>query len=177
MLYRYRHSHNVLVFDDADSVFQDDIGLNILKCVADTTERRIVSWLSEGSLIDEETAERIPRSFEFNGSVLFLTNLDFEALIARGHKIAPHLEALVSRAHYLDLSLKTRRDYLIRMRQVLNQGMLSDLSFEERSDVITFLEQNYERMRELSLRAAIKLGALRKSTDRWLKIAEVTMLK
>jgi len=177
LLYRYRHSNNIVVFDDADSVFHDDVGLNILKCVADTTERRVVSWLSEGSLIDEDTAERIPRSFEFKGSVLFLTNLDFETLIGRGHKIAPHLEALMSRSHYLDLSMKTRRDYLVRMRQVLNQGMLSDLSFEERSGVITFLERNYETMRELSLRAAIKLGNLRKCSSDWEKIASITMLK
>ena len=177
MLYRYRHPNNIVVFDDADSVFHDDVGLNILKCVADTTERRVVSWLSEGSLIDEDTAERIPRSFEFKGSVLFLTNLDFETLIGRGHKIAPHLEALMSRSHYLDLSMKTRRDYLIRMRQVLKQGMLSDLSFEERSEVITFIERNYETMRELSLRAAIKLGNIRKSSKDWEKIASITMLK
>lgn len=177
LLYRYRHEGNVIVFDDADSVFQDDIGLNLLKAVSDTTERRVVSWLSEGTLIDEETAERIPRSFEFNGSVMFLTNLDFEALIARGHKLAPHFEALISRSHYLDLSMKTRRDYLIRLRHVMKKGLLSDLTFEQRADVITFLEKNYERMRELSLRAAIKLGNLRKSTDKWEKIASITMLK
>lgn len=177
LLYRYRNHGNIIVFDDADSVFQDDIGLNILKCVVDTTDRRIVSWLSEGSLIDEETAERIPRSFEFNGSVLFLTNLDFEVMVNKGHKLSPHLQALMSRSHYLDLSMKTRLDYMVRMRQVLKQGMLSELTFEERSDVIVFLEKNYERMRELSLRAAIKLGSLRKSSDKWEKIASVTMLK
>lgn len=177
LLYRYRHQNNIIVFDDADSVFQDDIGINLLKAVSDTTERRIVSYLSEGTLIDEETAERVPRSFEFEGSVIFLTNIDFEALVEKNHKLSPHLQALMSRSHYLDLSMRSRRDYLARIRQVIRQGMLSDMAPEARADVISFIETNYEKMRELSLRACIKLASLRKSTDKWEKIASITMLK
>ena len=177
LLYRYRHQNNIIVFDDADSVFQDDIGINLLKAVSDTTERRIVSYLSEGTLIDDETAERVPRSFEFEGSVIFLTNIDFESLVEKNHKLSPHLQALMSRSHYLDLSMRSRRDYLARIRQVIRQGMLSDMSSEALADVVSFIEKNYEKMRELSLRACIKLASLRKSTDKWEKIASITMLK
>ena len=177
LLYQYRNAGQVIVFDDADSVFTDDVSLNLLKAVADTTERRVVSWLSEGVLVDEETAVRIPRSFEFNGSIVFLTNLDFETLVKRGHKLAPHLEAMMSRSFYLDLSMKTRRDYLVRIKAVVEAGMLSDLSPKHRNDVMSFINKNYEKMRELSLRSALKLGALRKSGDKWEKIATITMLK
>jgi len=177
LLYQYRHAGNIVVFDDADSVFQDDIGLNILKCVADTTERRTVSWLSEGKLIDEETATVIPRTFDFEGGIIFLSNLNFEHLIEKGSRIAPHLEAMMSRAYYLDLSMRSRRDTLIRIRQVIRAGMLSDLPADHRDDVISFIEKNYERMRELSLRSAIKLAGLRKTSSKWENIASVTMLK
>ena len=108
LLYQYRHAGNIIVFDDADSVFQDDIGLNILKCVADTTDRRTVSWLSEGKLVDETTAEIIPRSFDFEGGIIFLSNLNFEYMIDKGSRIAPHLEAMMSRA-FLDLAMAATR--------------------------------------------------------------------
>jgi hypothetical protein len=174
LLYQYREQGQVVVFDDADSIFFDDVSLNLLKAVCDTTERRRVSWLSEGKLVDEETADLIPRSFDFNGSIIFISNYDFDAMIDRGHKLAPHLQALVSRAHYVDLAMKSRRDYLVRIRQVIRQGLLNDLSFEARSDVITFIEQNHEKLRELSLRMALKIGALRKQGGNWLRVATVT---
>ena len=177
LLYQYRHAGNIIVFDDADSVFQDDIGLNILKCVADTTDRRTVSWLSEGKLVDETTAEIIPRSFDFEGGIIFLSNLNFEYMIDKGSRIAPHLEAMMSRAFYLDLSMRSKRDSLIRIRQVIKAGMLSDLPPASRDDVVGFIEANFERMRELSLRSAVKLAALRKTSAQWEKIAKITMLR
>ena len=174
LLYQYRNEGQVIVFDDADSIFFDDISLNLLKAVCDTTERRRVSWLSEGKLFDDDTATLLPRNFDFNGAIIFISNYDFDAMIERGHKLAPHLEALVSRSHYIDLQMKTRRDYLVRIRQVIRQGLLGDLSMAERSDVILFIEQNAEKLRELSLRMAIKLGALRKQSKDWQKMAKIT---
>ena len=174
LLYQYRNEGQVIVFDDADSIFFDDISLNLLKAVCDTTERRRVSWLSEGKLFDDDTATLLPRNFDFNGAIIFISNYDFDAMIERGHKLAPHLEALVSRSHYIDLAMKTRRDYLVRIRQVIRQGLLGDLSLAERSDVILFIEQNAEKLRELSLRMAIKLGALRKQSKDWQKMAKIT---
>ena len=174
LLYQYREHGQVIVFDDADSIFFDDVSLNLLKAVCDTTERRRVSWLSEGKLLDEETAELLPRSFDFNGTVIFISNYDFDAMIDKGHKLAPHLQAMVSRAHYIDLALKTRRDYLIRIRQVVKQGLLSELTEEQRIDVLDFIEKNHSILRELSLRMALKLGALRKNGGDWEKIARVT---
>lgn len=177
LLYQFRHPNNVIVFDDSDSIFFDDVSLNLLKAVCDTTERRRVSWLSEGKLIDDDSAELIPRSFDFEGTVIFISNYDFDAMIDKGHKLAPHLQALVSRAHYIDLSLKSRRDYLIRIRQVIKQGLLSDLGADARNEVIAYIEENHEKLRELSLRMALKLGSLRKQGGDWKRIAKVTCCK
>jgi hypothetical protein len=177
LLYQFRHDNNVIVFDDADAIFFDDVSLNLLKAVCDTTERRRVSWLSEGKLVDEDSAELIPRSFDFNGSIIFITNYDFDVMIDKGHKLAPHLQALVSRAHYIDLAMKNRRDYLVRIRQVVRQGLLADLSTSQREDVIAFIEGNHESLRELSLRMAIKLGHLRKQGGDWQRIARITCCK
>jgi hypothetical protein len=133
--------------------------------------------LSEGKLVDDDSAELIPRSFDFEGSIVFITNYDFDAMIDKGHKLAPHLQALVSRAHYIDLAMKSRRDYLVRIRQVIKQGLLGDLAPEARADVITFIERNHDSLRELSLRMAIKLGHLRKQGGDWERVARITCCK
>lgn len=173
-LYAYREKGKVIVFDDADTIFFDDTSLNLLKTVCDTTDVRRVSWLSEGSLVDETSAERIPKQFDFNGTIIFISNHDFDAMIDRGHKLAPHLQAMISRSHYIDLSMKTKRDYLVRIEQVVNQGLLSDLSDEEKSDVMNYVHNNSDNLRELSLRMVLKIGGIRKTSQNWERVANVT---
>lgn len=180
LLYQHRHPGNVIVFDDADTVFFDDTSLNLLKAACDTTERRRLSYLAEANLVDEDSAERIPRTFDFDGTVIFITNIDFDAYIDRGHKLAPHLAALVSRSHYIDLDMKTRRDYLVRIRQVIGKGMLASrgLNFQQQKELVDFLEENLDSFRELSLRMAIKLADLSKSyPTTWKKMARVTCFR
>lgn len=179
-LYQYREAGQVIVFDDADSIFFDDVALNLLKAVCDTNEKRRVSWLTEGVMIDEESGEKLPRGFEFNGTIVFITNLDFDSMIAKGHKLAPHLQALMSRSHYIDLAMKTKRDYIVRIKQVVEAGLLkkSGLSDAQANEVVDFIEKNSDRMRELSLRMALKLGAIRKiNADRWASVAKITCCK
>jgi len=177
LLYQYREAGQVIVFDDADAIFFDDVSLNLLKAVCDTTERRRVSWLSEGSLVDDESGTRVPRTFDFDGTIIFISNYDFDAMIDRGHKLSPHLQALVSRAHYIDLAMKSRRDYLVRIGQVIEQGLLDFLAVDERADVVRFINDHNEKLRELSLRMALKLGALRKQGGDWQRLARVTCCK
>lgn len=180
MLYAHRAAGQVLVFDDADEVFLDDTAINLLKAACDSSDRRVISYITEGSLIDEESAERLPKSFVFEGTVIFITNYDFDAMIERGSKLAPHLQALVSRAHYIDLAMKTKRDYMIRIRQVIRMGLLKNIGLDEAAqlDVIDFIEDNQDRLRELSLRMALKIGAIRRrNSPNWLKFARVTCCK
>lgn len=179
LLYQFRDEGKVLVFDDADSIFFDETSLNMLKAVCDTNEKRTVSYLADYKMVDEETAELIPNNFEFNGTIIFITNYDFDAMIDRGHKLAPHLQAMVSRAHYIDLAMRNKRDYLVRIRQVIKQGLLKSkgLSFEQEKEVLTFINSNSERLRELSLRIALKIASILKTSKNWQKIATVTCCK
>ena len=178
LLWQYRRKGQVIVFDDADSVFFDDVSLNLLKAVCDTTERRRVSWLSEASLVDTDSAEVIDKSFDFDGAIVFITNKDFDEEIDRGTKLAPHLQAMLSRAHYVDLTMKTKQDYLVRIRQVVKQGLLSNLNWHAASEVMRFVEDNHEKLRELSLRMVIKVANLRKSQPaNWQRIAKQTCIK
>lgn len=177
LLHRYKNPGKVIVFDDADTVFLDEVSLGLLKAVADTTERRRVSWLSEGTLMDEETADIIPGQFDFNGSIIFITNIDFDAAIERGSRLGPHLQAMMSRSHYVDLSMKTKQDYLVRIRQVVKQGLLAHLNWHEASEVMRFVEKHSDKLRELSLRMVIKVANIRRDSDDWEKVARVTCLR
>jgi len=181
LLYNSRYINSILVFDDSDSIFHDDVSMNLLKSACDSTDTRKLHWLS--SSIDkmfDEGGESVPENFEFEGSVIFITNYDFDTLIDSGNKLAPHFAALVSRSHYLDLSMKTKLDYLVRIRQVVRGGMLASRGFNKADEVIImqFIEDNMEQLRELSLRMVVKISTLFKMHKTgWQKLARQTCLR
>jgi hypothetical protein len=160
LLWETRDQDCVLMFDDADSVFNDEVGLNLLKGALDTTKRRTISWRSE-KVFEDELGEEIPNSFDYNGSVVFVTNKDFDKEIKSSSKIGPHLEALISRSYYLDLNLGFPRELMVRVKSVVEKtDMLGDLSEEGKKAVVEYMEKHMEKMRELSLRMALKLAKL-----------------
>lgn len=157
----------VLVIDDCDSVFFDAVALNLLKAACDSTKRRVIRWGTEYSFKGEE----VPNEFEFEGSVIFITNLDFDSLIASNNKLSPHVEALMSRAHYLSLAIHSRRDYIVRIKSVVTKMY----GKTEATELVAFVEENADNLRELSIRTLVKLSQLRESTSDWKRIAKVTM--
>ena len=168
MLYKHREEGQLIKLDDIDSIFGDEKSLNFIKTACDTTQTRIISNNTEAIFIDDDSQEAIPRSFEFNGTMMFCTNLDFDALIDKGNKLSPHLEALITRSHYIDLCMRTKRDYLIRVFMVVDEGLFNNvqggpLTDEEANDVLDFIDANFKILRECSLRMALKLGSLRKA--------------
>lgn len=180
LLYENRFKKCIVVFDDADSIFSDDVCLNLLKAACDMTETRRLHWLTETKMEDED-GERLPRNFEFEGSIIFITNYDFDDLIAKGNKLAPHFEALISRSHYLDLAMKTKKDYVVRIKQVVfGKGMLRREGFSatDEKEIVSFVESNTDKLRELSLRMVVKLaGLLRMNRSNWKDLAAVTCMR
>jgi len=175
-LYKYSDTNCVVVFDDCDSILLDDVSLNLLKGALDSGKKRKISWLSESSTLRREG---IPDSFEFKGSVIFITNLKFDGM--KSQKLRDHLDALQSRCHYLDLTLDTMRDKILRIKQIAKDGVLfADYDFEEcvQDDIIDFMNTNQTRLREMSLRMALKIADLRKSfPGNWKRMAETTCMK
>ena len=175
-LYKYSDKNCVLVFDDCDSILLDDVSLNLLKGALDTGKKRKISWLSESSTLRREG---IPDQFNFNGTVIFITNLKFDKM--KSQKLRDHLDALQSRCHYLDLTLDTMRDKLLRIRQIANDGQLFEeyeFDTETQDEIIDFMCHNANRFREMSLRMAIKIADLRKSFPlKWKEMATVTCMK
>ena len=175
VLYNNADKNSVLVLDDCDTVLYDETSLNLLKAALDSCKKRKLSWNTDSALLRREG---IPDTFEFQGSVIFITNLKFDNV--RG-KIKDHLAAIMSRCHYLDLTMDTTREKVLRCKQIVADGMLNEYQFtaEEENDVMDFMIANKEKMREISLRMVTKLADLKKSfgTDKWKRTAEVTCMR
>ena len=177
-LYKYSDTKNVLIFDDCDSVFTDDLSLNILKAALDSGKTRRICWNSDSRLLREEG---IPNTFNFNGSAIFITNLKFGNL--KSKKLQDHLEALQSRCHFLDLTIDGDRDKMLRIKQVhrdADGGLFKDYDFDEEQSqiVIDFMWDNHTKLREVSLRMCLKIADLVKiSPGNWKNLARTTCMK
>lgn len=175
-LYHNRSSNQVLVFDDCDGILFEEECLNLLKAALNSGDKRRICWNKESRVLVNED---IPESFDFEGSILFLSNVDFDRSIAKGSRIAAHLAAIMSRCHYLDLEISSTRDKLLRIKQTVRDGMLAayDFSPEQEAAVVAFVMDNAEYLRELSLRMVKKIADFVKADPAgWYEMAEATCL-
>jgi len=175
VLFNNANSKSVLVLDDCDTVLYDETSLNLLKAALDSCKKRTLNWNTDSALLRREG---IPDMFEFQGSVIFITNLKFDNV--RG-KIKDHLAAIMSRCHYLDLTMDTMREKILRCQQIVADGMLNEYQFtaKEEAEILNFMLDNKDRMREISLRMVTKLADLKKSfgDEKWKRTAEVTCMR
>ena len=174
-LYEYADKGNVVVFDDCDSVLLDDLSLNILKAALDSSTKRMIHWNTDSSKLRNEG---VPGSFEFKAGAIFITNIKFDHV--KSKKLQDHLAALESRCHYIDLQMDTEREKVLRIKQIVKDGMLDSYEFKngEQDEVIDFIDDQKKKLRELSLRTVLKIADLRKSfPTNWKEMAEVTVMK
>jgi hypothetical protein len=174
-LYHFSDAKSILVFDDCDSILLDDVALNILKAALDSSKKRTISWNTDSRIL---RSEGIPDKFEFKGGAIFITNLKFENV--RSKKLQEHLAALESRCHYIDLRMDTDREKVLRIKQIVKDGMLDSYELDPiaRDEVVDFIVENRSVMRELSLRTVLKVADLRKAfASNWENMARVTVMK
>ena len=174
-LYEFSAEKNVVVFDDCDSILMEDLSLNILKGALDSSKRRFISWNTDSRIL---RSEGIPDRFEFKGAAIFITNIKFEHV--RSKKLRDHLDALESRCHYIDLQMDTTREKILRIRQIVQDGMLADYNFEpiQRDEVVDFIVTNQAQLRELSLRMVLKIADLRRAfPSTWTAMARTTCMR
>ena len=174
-LFKYADKDNVIVFDDCDSVLQDELSLNILKAALDSKKTRRIHWNTDSFKLRNEG---VPDSFEFKGSAIFITNIKFDNV--KSKKMRDHLEALESRCHYVDLTIDTEREKMLRIQQIVGDGMLTEYKFAEEvhEEIIDFIDINKKRLRELSLRTVLKVADLAKAfPTKWEAMAENTVMK
>ena len=174
-LYEFSDANHVLVFDDCDSILMEDLSLNILKGALDSSKKRFIAWNTDSRLL---RSEGIPDRFEFKGAAIFITNIKFEHV--KSKRLRDHLDALESRCHYIDLQMDTDREKILRIKQIVGDGMLDPYEFEacEKDDVVNFIVENAGKLRELSLRMVLKVADLKKAfPGNWQSMARTTCMR
>jgi hypothetical protein len=174
-LYEYSDANHVLVFDDCDSILMEDLSLNILKGALDSSKKRYIAWNTDSRLL---RSEGIPDRFEFKGAAIFITNIKFEHV--KSKRLRDHLDALESRCHYIDLQMDTDREKILRIKQIVADGMLDAYEFEpaQKDDVVNFIVDNATKLRELSLRMVLKVADLKKAFPaNWESMARTTCMR
>jgi len=175
-LYKFSDAKNVLVFDDCD-IWEDQDAINVLKGALDSGKTRRISWNKDSRILREEG---IPNSFNFNGSIIFITNKTFDN--KKASKMQPHLDALQSRCHFLDLTVDTERDKMLRIKQVhrdADGGLFADYDFTQvqTDEIMSFIWDNHTKLREVSLRMCLKVADLVKISANWRELAKATCMK
>ena len=174
-LYEFRNPGDLILLDDTGSIFKDETSVDLIKHATDTGKKRTLNWAKQSRMLEELG---IPNQFEYKGGLIFITNNNLNAY---SKKMQPHIEALKSRAHCINVMM-TQREILLRIRQVIDGGMFDDSAFtpspEQIEEIMEFLNENKDNLNDLSLRTARKLAELMMLYgDDWKDSAYETMLQ
>jgi hypothetical protein len=153
-MYKGRDKDYVLVIDDADGIFGDDNGVSILKGGLDSKPKRHISWLSNSGAL-----KGIPEMFEYEGRMIFITNLSFD--MYKSGKLAAHMKAFKDRSVYLDLSLHTKRDIMAWCANLILKNHIlvqHSLNHEQEKMIVEWMREHRDQFISLSLRTAEQLA-------------------
>lgn len=164
-LYRtlYENRNRIVLFDDCDSILRDPVALNILKGALDSYDRRIISWNAESSFGGDDD---LPRSFEFKGGIIFISNLPL-------YKVD---QAIRSRSLCVDLSMNSVQK-IERMGAIIKSDeFLPDYGMDTKKAALAFIDKFKDRAGELSLRTLISVTKVAgRGNKDWEKLAEYVM--
>ena len=156
-LYRtlFENNKGIVVFDDCDAVLKDPISLNLLKSALDSYGKRIISWNAE--MRDED----LPRSFNFEGRVIFISNLD-EGKID---------QAIRSRSMMIDLAM-TADQKIERMETIAQaEEFMPEYDKSIVADAIALIRELKDECKEISLRTLISVSKIRAANTEWKDLA------
>lgn len=164
-LYRtlYENKDSVIVFDDCDSILKDPVALNLLKSALDSYGKRVISWNAETGFGRDDD---LPRSFEFKGRVIFISNMNQEGID----------QAIRSRSMMIDLSM-TEDQKIERMETITSSDeFLPDFSMEYKKDALELIRSLKNDAKEISLRTLISVTKIRASAGKnWKNLATYTL--
>ena len=156
-LYRtlFENNKSIIVFDDCDAVLKDPVALNLLKGALDSYGKRIISWNAD--MKDDD----LPRSFEFTGRVIFISNMDQDRID----------QAIRSRSMMIDLSM-TLDQKIDRMEYIAKSDeFLPEYDATIKADALALIRKIKSECKEISLRTLIAVAKIRASNKEWKDLA------
>ena len=156
-LYRtlFENNKSIVVFDDCDAVLKDPVALNLLKGALDSYGKRIISWNAD--MKDDD----LPRSFEFTGRVIFISNMDQDRID----------QAIRSRSMMIDLSMSLDQK-IDRMEFIAKSDeFLPEYDADIKTDALNLIRSIKSECKEISLRTLIAVSKVRASNKEWKDLA------
>ena len=151
-LYRtlFENNKSIIVFDDCDAVLKDPVALNLLKGALDSYGKRIISWNAD--MRDED----LPRSFNFEGRVIFISNMNQDTID----------QAIRSRSMLIDLSM-TADQKIDRMSFIAKaETFLPEYDDKVKTDALNLIRELKDSAKEISLRTLISVCKVRASNPK-----------
>jgi hypothetical protein len=109
--------------------------------------------------------EDLPRSFKFEGSVVFISNMELDKLD----------QAIRSRAMCVDLSM-TEEQKVERMGVIaLDKDFLPEYESNVKEDALAFIKDMVGSVENLSLRSLIAVCKIRATADDWRDLAKYVL--
>jgi hypothetical protein len=155
-LYRLMHDNNnsVILLDDCDEVLENGNCLDLLKGALDSSGPRIISW-------NVEMRDSLPRSFEFTGRIILISNKAQEQVD----------QAVRSRALTVDVSM-TADEMIERMTHIAAQAeFMPEYDDNIKMDALEFVSLNRNKITNLSLRSLMTVAKIRASNNDWQGLA------
>jgi len=156
-LYRtlFENQKGTIVFDDCDAVLKDTVALNLLKGALDSYGKRVISWNAD--MKDDD----LPRSFNFEGRVIFISNMDQDKID----------QAIRSRSMMIDLSM-TLTQKIDRMEHIaMSDEFLPEYDKQCKMDALNLIREVKDECKEISLRTLITVTKVRASNKEWKDLA------
>jgi hypothetical protein len=127
----------------------------LLKGALDSYGKRIISWNAD--MRDDD----LPRSFEFTGRVIFISNMDQSRID----------QAIRSRSMMIDLSM-TLDQKIDRMEHIaLSAEFLPEYDKVIKTDALALIRDIKDDCKEISLRTLIAVSKVRASNRDWRDLA------
>jgi hypothetical protein len=189
--YEYRHKGSVILLDDStDKLIGTDEGLSVLKALCDSGEQRTVSWQKLTAALKDEHGNEIPNEFEFNGSMIFISNQNLQETIASGARKSEDVKAIVDRSVYMDLLIHNRQQislWVDHMARKSNMFAERGIPTEHVDRIMSYLNTNRDRLTTLSLRTigtacdvmkvAERLATTKGGDIEFERLADITLLR
>jgi len=156
-LYRtlFENNKSIIVFDDCDAVLKDPVALNLLKGALDSYGKRIISWNAD--MRDDD----LPRSFNFEGRVIFISNMDQDRID----------QAIRSRSMMIDLTMSAEQK-IDRMEFIADSSdFMPEFTKEHKQDALALIREIANDAKEISLRTLISVTKIRASNKDWKEMA------
>lgn len=150
----YENKDGTLVFDDCDTAWGDENSANILKAALEMSGPRVVAYYSK-AIKDAG----MPTSFEFTGSVIFISNLGED-----------EVDGAIRSRSYCKGVFATIDEMTAYMEQMLEK-IEPFVSIESKREALAFLTSVRGQLRSFDLRTLVKTIRLMTVKKEWRELA------